>query len=538
MAKAYSDSILERMGTDLDEAFEEVRVQHEARREAALAATTRAARWAGFVRDPGYSETLVWRSVSLAQAEGAAEIAAEGPEEALATMRRLAARPDGEAARIFGHVESPTGGGEADLIDAEGCMIATSPIDKLGYYAVVAEATGESARIEIRDAQGQLAVLDGRPLDLTPGLMARRDFTPGRCGKVKPEPEDPVDHVTMPDLIGKPVKDAKAALDELGNFHISYDESHSDNAPSETVITQAPDPGRTLSLGGLVRLGISLGPESDQEMPDLVGLTEEEARKVLADLRYFAVQFTQVLDPENAGRVVEQTPKAGAPVGESTEIELCMGVAARLMPDLVGRKRKEALEVLVPDYIDAPKIREEASDGQENIVLEHDPKAGEAIGDAGVTLIISTRRKDEDDGDSLLMPELIGKTRKEALAILRRGTIEEVETIVQPYDGPEDVVIDQRPPAGEKIEADAVIVVSSAPEPPKEDEEKYPTMPDITGRTRAQALKLLKAEGIEDPDFDEAAAKRRGARVVDQSPPAGTPLKGGQGVRLEFEKPG
>ncbi|MBB3232260.1 PASTA domain-containing protein [Halomonas stenophila] len=466
MAKAYSDSIPDQMGSDLDEAFEKARLQHRARREAAQAATARAARWGGFVRDPGYTDTLVWRSVSLAQAKGAEESAAEELQEAHATMKRLSARSNKEEARIFGHVESPTGGGEADLIDSEGCTIATSPIDKLGYYAVVTEATGESARIEIRDAQGQLAVLDGRPVELTPGLMARRDFTSGRCGKVEPAPGEPDEQVEIPDLIGETAADARAALGELGDFRISYDESYSDDAPAETVIAQAPDPGRTLMPGGLVLLGISLGPEPQQTMPDLVGRSEEEARKGLAELRYSAVQFSQVVDRKNAGRVVKQTPEAGAAVGEDTEIRLCMGVAARLMPDLVGRTRKEALEVLVPDYVDAPTIREEPGDGPADIVLEQDPKAGEAVGDARVTLVISIGRREEENG-----------------------------------------------------------------------EEKVPTMPDVSGKTRAQALKLLKAEGIEEAEFDEKAARRRGARVVEQTPPAGKPLKSSLRVKLTFAKP-
>lgn len=535
MAKAFSDNILDRTGADLEEAFEWARIRHKARREAAQEATARAASWGGFARDPGYTDTLVWRSISLAQAQGTAESATEELDDAHATMKRLSTRSDTEEARVFGHVESPTGGGEADLIDSSGCIIATSPIDRLGYFAIVAEATGESARIEIRDAQGQLAVLDGRPLELTPGLMVKRDFTTGRCGKVEPRPDQPSEDVVMPDLIGKTTKDAKATLGELGDFRISYDESHSDNAPAETVITQAPDPGRTLVPGGLVLLGISLGPEPERAMPDLIGRTEEEARKALTDLQYSAVQFAQVVDRKNAGRVVEQSPEAGAAVGENTEIKLCMGVAARLMPDLVGRTRKEALEILVPDYIDAPTIHEKPSDGPTAVVLEHDPKAGEAVGDAGVTLVISVKQTEE--GNGLSMPDVIGKRHKDAHTILRRAGIEKIETVTRPHDGPEKVVIDQRPPAGEKTGGSATIVVSAAPEPPKEDAEKPPIMPDITGKTRAQALKLLKAEGIGEPEFDEDSARRRGARVRKQTPAAGKPLKKGQRVKLMFAKP-
>ncbi|WP_346836706.1 PASTA domain-containing protein [Microbulbifer sp. SAOS-129_SWC] len=534
MAKAFSDSILDRLGSDLDDALEQGRAQHEARRVAAQEATARAARWSGFVREPGYADTLAWRSVSLAHAQGTAESAAEELDDTHTTMQRLSAHIDNDTARIFGHVESPTGGGEADLIDADGCMIASSPINTLGYFAIATAATGESARIEIRDAQGQLAVLDGRPLALTPGLMASRDFTTGRCGKVEPVPDQPSERVEMPDLVGKSATDARAILGELGKFRIRYNETHTDNAPAETVIHQEPAPGRSLPAGGAVLLGISLGPEPQQTMPDLIGQTEEAARKALADLHYAAVQFTQVVDRKKAGRVVEQTPDAGAAVGEDSEIRLCMGVAARLMPELVGRTRKQALEILVPDYIDAPTIREEPSDGPAAVVLEQKPKAGEALGDAGVTLVISIERKEDENG--LSMPDVIGKARKDALAILRRAGIEEVETQTKAHDGPKGVVIEQRPAAGAKIEDGAVLVLAAASQP-QEDVEKLPTMPDVSGKTRAQALKLLEAEGIEEPEFDQDAARRRGARVLKQTPAAGKSVKKGQRVKLVFGKP-
>lgn len=518
MPKAYRDSILDQLGADLDKAFEAAHKQHEKRREAAISATARAARWSGFARDQGYGDTLLWRSATLARADDAERSVTDVAAEVYATMKRLATRADTAQARIFGHVESATGGGEADLIDAEGCVIATSPIDGLGYYAIVAEASGEAARIQIRDAEGQIAVLDGRPLELTAGLMARRDFTTGRCGKVEPTPDEPSTRVSMPNLVGKGVEDAEATLKELGDFRISLEERHDAEAPAETVISQTPKAGQKLMPGDIVTLAVSLGPEPKQEMPDLVGLSEEEARKALIDLRYRAVQFTQIVDPKNVERVVRQVPDAGAPLGETMKIELCMGVAARLMPDLVERTRKEALEILVPDYVDAPMIREVPSNGPSAIVLEQDPKAGAAIGDAGVTLVISVRRKEEDSG-KVEMPRVIGKAEKDALEILRHAGIEKVETIMKPDERPAGLVIAQRPEPGQKVEDGAV-------------------MPDVTGKTRAQALKLLKAEGFAEIEFDERAARGKSARVLDQQPTAGTRIKTKQTVRLNFKKPG
>lgn len=482
MEKPRTDSILDRIGSETGDAFERAEARAAARRAAALEATARTARWAGFARDPGLSDTLLWRSTALARATGAAELVSEAPKAALATVKRLAPGEDGDEARIFGHVQSPTGGGEADLIDAEGCPIASSPIDALGHYAITVKATGEPARIEIRDAHGQVAVVDGRPIALTPGLMVRRDFTTGRCGTVEPGEEPPEERLQMPDLIGKPVRAARAALKNLGEFKLSVKETHSDDAPKGIVIDQAPEPGLRIVPGDAVELIVSLGPRAQQKMPDLRGLTEKEARRALSDLAFRSVNFARVLDPENAGRVVSHDPEPGALLAEDDDITLCLGVAAHLMPDLIGRTRKEALEILVPDYIKAPKIEEVPDDGPEGIVLQHNPAAGEAVGDT-VFLVISVARKDDD-----------GRNKDKG---------ERDDTREEPSD---DIAV------------------------------AYPEMPDVTGKTRARALKMLKEAGIEKVEFDETAARRRGARVLAQHPDAGEPVQDGT-ARLEFGKP-
>lgn len=427
MPKAQANSILNRMRADYEEALEQDTARRDDRRGAALAATARAVRWSGFARDPDYRETLIWRATTLSRAKGATESAGDGPAEALATTKRFTAPTESDAARVFGRVESDTGGGEARLVDAEGCVIATSPIDKLGFYAIVAEATGEAAQIEIRDAQGQLAVLDGHILKLTPGLTVERNFKTGRCGRTEPAPED--QPIEMPDLTGKTDKEARAVLDALGDFRISFKEHHSDEA-ADTVVDQTPTAGRTLSPGDTIVLDVSLGPEPEQEMPKLVGMSEPEARKVLSELTFRAVRFVQVVDARRVGRVVRQTPEPGEPVVETTEITLCIGVAALLMPNLVGKTRKAALEILVPDYVGAPKIEEVPHDGPEDIVLKQSPAAGGKIGKEGVLLHVSARgapepAKDEGGSTKRIVPNVLGLTRAQALKALAAAGIDD-----------------------------------------------------------------------------------------------------------------
>ena len=476
------DSTIAPAGADITEALEAAEARRTARRAAALASTARTARWARFARDPDLTGSLIRRAVSLAHAKGTEGLVGNQPAETVGTLKRLEPGRVDEVARVVGHVQSSTGTGTADLIDAEGCSIASAPVDALGNYTIAAEATGEVARVEIRDAEGQVAVLDGRPVELTPGRIARRDFRTVRCDKVEPVGEDPETQSTMPELKGMTVQEAQAELADLGDFRLSFDERHADEVPADTVLSQFPDAGRPIAQGDTIQLGVSLGPEPLQDMPDLKGMTEKEVRRALAELTFKAVAFAQVLDPDNAGRVVKQTPEPDAPVGESTEIELCLGVARRLMPKLVGRTRREALEILVPDYVDAPKI-EERPGGRANFVVKQHPPAGVAI-EGEVLLVVATGRapdaQDEDREDE--------------------GP--------KPSDTPSD-----------------------------EGPESYAQMPDVLGLTRGQALKRLTAEGIDAVEFDEAASRRRGVRVLEQEPSEGEPLQAGEAARLKFGKP-
>jgi beta-lactam-binding protein with PASTA domain len=614
---ADSDGILGRFGSDLQESLDKTVAREDARREAAAQSAKRAARWAGLVRDPDFLRTNAWRAAHLVRAAEETAAVRGDLEVALAGARTLADPGAEDSPRVFGTITSPEAGGEADLIDAEGCTIASSPIDALGGYAIVAEATGEAARLEIRDAKGQRAVLDGRPFDLTPGLTLRRDFTTGRCGRVEPrDPDPPPAPREMPDLVGKSIKDARAKLDDLGRFRINEDR-HPDSRPKGTVTGQTPAPGQPLQDGALILLAVSEGAGEAQQMPDLVGATEAEALKILSALDYRSVRFTRVRDPERAGRVTEQSPEPGAELTVQTDVTLCLAVKALLMPHVTGLTRKEALELLVPAYVEAPKIAEEPEDGPPDRVIAQRPKTGEAIED-GVELTVSVRPDPKDDTPA--MPRVIGMTRAEALAALVPAYAKEIAFDERPERGragivvaqvpeagieaPKDIrltlsapikddtgarmpdlrgkpldvarkvlrpmtvaveieerpdrtapgtVLDQRPAPGQPVNAGVTLIVAV---PPKEEPRPRPApstkdrttrraakapkkaqMPDLTGLALVSARKALAEAGLAEPDYDSATARKRGHRVVAQTPRPGAPVSPGDPVALTFGKP-
>ncbi|MFC0216070.1 Stk1 family PASTA domain-containing Ser/Thr kinase [Paenibacillus chartarius] len=133
----------------------------------------------------------------------------------------------------------------------------------------------------------------------------------------------------MPSLIGSNLKDARDRLQGLGldpNTQIQVDSEFSDTAAVDTVMQQFPgvdesvDP-KTVS----VRLKVSKGKETFK-MPDLVGKTLTEARKILTDNKLkldeaaikYETNFTMAKD-----KVVSQFPyKAGEDVSPNETIKL------------------------------------------------------------------------------------------------------------------------------------------------------------------------------------------------------------------------
>jgi beta-lactam-binding protein with PASTA domain len=106
-----------------------------------------------------------------------------------------------------------------------------------------------------------------------------------------------------------------------------------DYRPAGTFVGQSPEAGSTQPLGAIIRLQISDGTGLPPVMPDLIGLTLDEASAVLFDIGYRNLFSREqpVEDPEQIGRIVATGPGAGTPVDPldpGHRIVLVIGVEA------------------------------------------------------------------------------------------------------------------------------------------------------------------------------------------------------------------
>ncbi len=129
--------------------------------------------------------------------------------------------------------------------------------------------------------------------------------------------------VSVPNLKGKSIRDAKFALERLGLSLGQIEDVPSDN-PRDMIFDQQYAEGTKLQRGARVGVTISVGnDEGLLSVPDLIGKSLVEAQKVLADsslnVGKINYQSSFSLLPNT---VVDQYPSKGSKVNPGSSVDL------------------------------------------------------------------------------------------------------------------------------------------------------------------------------------------------------------------------
>lgn len=125
----------------------------------------------------------------------------------------------------------------------------------------------------------------------------------------------------VPDVVGQPQATAETTITGAG-FTVGDITSMPNAAPVGQVLAQSPAAGTSTFLGERIALTVSKGP-APGNVPDVVGQTQAEAEAALvaAGLKVGTVS-TAPSATLAAGRVIAQTPAAGANVAPGTAVNL------------------------------------------------------------------------------------------------------------------------------------------------------------------------------------------------------------------------
>ncbi|MFA7323346.1 MAG: Stk1 family PASTA domain-containing Ser/Thr kinase [Candidatus Nanopelagicales bacterium] len=192
---------------------------------------------------------------------------------------------------------------------------------------------------------------------------------------------------TIPDVSGKSVEAATAALGSLPVVVGSQTQVFSNSAPAGTVAATEPAAGASVKRNTVVDLQISKGPQP-VAVPSVVGRKLVGATAALKALG-LTVNATKVYSESVAkGRVMSIKPSAGTTVNSGTGVDLTVsdGPPPVIVPKLIDLRRNDAIAALKKVGLRARVVSGQAT--PLNRVYSQNPAAGTQI-PKGSTVTIS-----------------------------------------------------------------------------------------------------------------------------------------------------
>jgi serine/threonine-protein kinase len=187
--------------------------------------------------------------------------------------------------------------------------------------------------------------------------------------------------VALPPVDGLGEQKATARLTDAGLVVDRVVRQADDSVPEGRVIKTSPAAGQTVDRGSDVTLYVSSGPPQ-VPVPDVVGLTKQEAQQTLGNQ---GLQFTSTeegSDSADPGTVLRQDPAAGAEVDPGSVVALVVARAIPIVvvPDLLGRSGTEAADTLAAAELEPrTSIRRVTDPAEDGIVLDQRPIAGTQV---------------------------------------------------------------------------------------------------------------------------------------------------------------
>lgn len=306
-------------------------------------------------------------------------------------------------------------------------------------------------------------------------------------------------------------------------------ESALDSATPSEGATRSKTRGRLIGgiVGAIVLLAAILtwffmwGPGSFRPMVDVVNQQWPDASKSLtaADVTFERVDVFD--DNIPAGNVARTNPAPGKPLGrfQTAKIFVSKGIEMLTMPDLTGKNREEALELVKKARFNTPQISEDFHDTvPEGQISSQDPAPNASVAHNTIVKITVSKGR-----QPVSMPDLVGKPSQEAQNELTQVGLQPQVTEDFSDSVPKGKVISQSVAPNTTVHRlDQVnLVISKGPE--------VVAVPNVFGKSEGDARAALESAG-----FTVNVKRTFGdsKRVLNSNPSAGTQARVGSTVTI------
>ena len=173
--------------------------------------------------------------------------------------------------------------------------------------------------------------------------------------------------VDMVNVIGKTQNEAEEAIIKAElKYTFQYVETTDDSLIGKVESTD-PAAGTKVNVGTQVTVVLYKGKnEVNIKMPDLSNKSESDAKKELEDLGFdinnVSVEYTYDDEIKEGNVITQNGPKVGEETPSTTKIGLVVSLGKPIIPDIVGKTKAEAEELLAKYSLKLGKVTEKNDD--------------------------------------------------------------------------------------------------------------------------------------------------------------------------------
>jgi serine/threonine-protein kinase len=265
--------------------------------------------------------------------------------------------------------------------------------------------------------------------------------------------------ISLRDVAGFQFEEARQLLEADGLVVVPEFETDEEAEVGEVIRTDPPADSE-VEVGSTVRVFVSAGTETIA-VPPVVGLSEEEARRVIEDAGLVVGDVEEEPDPNiEAGFVISSSPVAGQEISPSIPVDLVVssGPEIVVLPDVTGSSERDATAELNDLGLRVSVNEEFSDDVPEGDVIRTDPEPGIVVRSGDVILLVISLGP-----EPVPVPELSGMTEQQATNGLNDvGLVIRVANTRVPVADPNQngLVVDQVPGPGATAEQGDTVTVT------------------------------------------------------------------------------
>ncbi|GAA2208507.1 Stk1 family PASTA domain-containing Ser/Thr kinase [Nonomuraea monospora] len=194
--------------------------------------------------------------------------------------------------------------------------------------------------------------------------------------------------IAIPELASQEQSYAEEQLTTLG-LKVEVVKEASSEVEKDAVIRTDPKAGTKVEKDSAVKLYVSSGPKKVKVPDGLVGMSQEDAEKVLDEAGLSGVIKTRN-SSKPQGTVVATDPKAGTEIEEGGSVTLFVPKALSEVPSVIGLTEADAKSALTGAGFKAKVVRQ-ADAAPEGTVVQQNPGEGEKFtSGTTITIVVST----------------------------------------------------------------------------------------------------------------------------------------------------